>query len=329
MPHISVIVPAYNSGEHIEECLRAIKGSFYKDFELIVVDDGSGDTTRAIAKKYADTVVVHERNLGRGDARNNGLKLTHGEIVVNIDSDIVVEKDTLNKIADYFCGHPEVDALTGLLSLKHPNNNFLSQYKNLYMHYIFERLPERVNFLYASICAFRRPALQPYNPEYRSGIDTELGQRLRSHGRQIAFLRDLEVMHLKKYSPASFIKNDFQVPFYWARIFCAYRGWRQIGRDRTGFGHSPSSQLAGVALASLIPCFFFAGLLSGRSHLLPISLLAGSWFALNIGFLSFLVRQKNVFFGVESAFLTLFDNMIMALGIISGFVSVLTVRKKR
>ncbi|HXV27891.1 MAG TPA: glycosyltransferase family 2 protein, partial [bacterium] len=155
---VSVIFPAYNAGASLKRCLKAVKASAFKDYELIVVDDGSRDSTPEIAKRYADEVFTHARNLGRSHARSNGIRRATGEILVFIDADVVIKPDALSKIVDYFKGHAETDALTGLLSKEHPNTDYFSQYKNLYMNYIFSRLPENVNFLFGSIFAIRRPS---------------------------------------------------------------------------------------------------------------------------------------------------------------------------
>ena len=135
-PYLSVVVPTYNSKDTIEACLKAIRDSSYKDFELIVVDDGSQDETVKISERYVDKVMRQDGHRGRQYARAQGLKSASAEIIVNIDSDIIIKKDTLYKIAAYFSSHKDIHALTGLLSKEHPNAGFFSQYKNLYMHYV-------------------------------------------------------------------------------------------------------------------------------------------------------------------------------------------------
>ena len=78
-PLISVIVPAYNVGEKLEETLRSLAGQGPKDdsrFEFLIVDDGSRDNTLEVAKAFAATdprfKVLHQRNRGCGPARNTG-----------------------------------------------------------------------------------------------------------------------------------------------------------------------------------------------------------------------------------------------------------------
>jgi glycosyltransferase involved in cell wall biosynthesis len=321
MPYLSVIVPTYNSGDTIRECLKAVRQSVFRDYELIVIDCASQDLTVSITKQYADQIIELHTNAGRNHARRIGTEASKGQIVVNIDSDVLVKADTLSKIAAYFSQHREIDALTGLLSREHPNPGFFSQYKNLYMHYIFKKLPERVNFLYGSIYALRREAMETHDADIEIADDTALGQRLIFDGKQIAFLNDLEVIHLKKYNLLTFIKNDFQIPFDWAKIFLTYKGWKQLGRNKAGYAHSPKEQLASVILAPVI--FILAiGSLLGHGYFPMILLLFLCWILLNYRFFLFLMKEKGLFYGVFGFFVTFLDHLVMALGILCGMMPV-------
>jgi len=328
MPDMSVIVPAYNSKNTIEKCLSALKESTYQDYELILVDCGNEDVTCSLAKKFTDKVIKLEGKYGRSQVRATGVQAASGKIIVNIDSDVVIKPDTLTKIDNYFSHHPGVDALTGLLSKEHPSTNFFSQYKNLYMHYIFRRLPEKVTFLYGSIYAIRDETARIYASDIKLGEDTALGQKLVSCGKKIAFLRDLEVIHLKKYTLLSFVKNDFQIPFYWAKIFLKYKGWKQLGRNKTGYAHSPKEQLVSVVLAPAIFLLFLVALFGYASitFLLPFIL---GWVVLNFHFLMYLTKERGLIFGLLGFFVTFLDNIIMAMGILCGFATTFMSRFRR
>ncbi len=318
--NVSVVVPAYNSDGTLEPCLASLREAAEEGDEIIVVDDGSvGENTAAIARKYADKVVGHEKNFGRSQARNTGVGHSSGEVLLFVDSDVVVRPDAVRRVKSYFDRHKDVDALSGLLSKEHPHPGFFSQYKNLYMNYIFGKLPERVSFLYGSIHAVRRQVILPYGADVKIADDTALGQQLASQGRGIAFLKDLEVIHLKKYDFLSLVKNDFIIPFDWTKLFLRYRGWAQLGRNKSGYLHSPKEQLVSVALAPTILCLSFLALFFPAALPLPVILLL-IWGALNARFVAFLGRERGSFFGLVSLFFTFFDHLVMAAGILSGFV---------
>ena len=313
----SVIVPAYNSEKTLPDCLQAVRQSGYSDYELVVVDDGSTDGTERIAKQFADRVIRHEKNISRIEARNSGIKAALGDILIFIDSDVVIQPQSLEIIVDFFENHPAINVVTGLLSKTHPNDDFFSQYKNLYMNYIFSRLPDRVSFLFGSVFAARREVIENMVKGFDKGEDTAMGQELVRRGESIAFIRKLEVIHLKKYSFLSWLKNDFEIPFNWIRIFLFYDGWKQLGKKKVGFAHSPKEQLMSVILAPVIVVLAASSFLLPASGFFALSL-AFLWLLLNSSFISFLFREKGLLFGMTSIAVTFIDHLVMFAGIISG-----------
>lgn len=95
MPLISVIVPVYRVENYLDRCLQSIAGQTYRNLEIILVDDGSPDSSGAIcdawAAKDSRIRVIHKENAGAGAARNTGLDAATGEIVSMIDSDDYLE----------------------------------------------------------------------------------------------------------------------------------------------------------------------------------------------------------------------------------------------
>jgi len=324
MPKLSIIIPTYFAEKTLAECLSAIHASLYKNYELIVIDDASTDNTIRIAKQFVKHIVHNPTNLGKIKTRRSGLDKAKGEILINIDQDVVIKPNTFNIIVDYFKNHPEVDAITCLLSKEEPFTNFTSQYKNLYMHYYFKRLPETVHFLYGSLYAIRRTSLNQKGATIKAAEDTEEGQIFIENGKIIALPKNLEVVHLKEYTLKSLIKNDFIIPFGWAQIFLKYRGWRQLGRNKTGFAHASKEQIISLVL---IPFIIFSFLTQQLLLLsLPlVFLLLFFWFLLNISFFYFLTKERGVFFGIQSIVFTFVDHLVMTLGILSGVVKTISI----
>ena len=96
-PEISVIIPALNEEKYIKLPLESLRRQSFKDFETIVVDGGSGDRTRAIARKYAKVVIERRQNIGRG--RNTGAANARGRILVFLDADTEPSPDLLKAYA--------------------------------------------------------------------------------------------------------------------------------------------------------------------------------------------------------------------------------------
>lgn len=88
---ISVIIPVYNAGEYFKKMLECVKRQSYQDMEVILIDDGSTDSSGAIcdsiAKKDSRFYVVHQINSGVSAARNNGIKFANGDFITFLDAD--------------------------------------------------------------------------------------------------------------------------------------------------------------------------------------------------------------------------------------------------
>jgi len=318
---VSVIIPILNSATTLENCLQAVRGSSYKDYELIAVNDASDDDSGRIAEKFADFLVTHRQTRGEGASRNSGAKTAKGNILVFLDSDVVIKPDALGRTVEYFKRHKSVVALSGRLSKEHPNNNFFSQYKNLYMYYIFGLLPERVNFLYGSIHAIRKNDFMEYSENTsRLAADTELGLKFINRGQEIAFLKDLEVVHFKKHNFLSFLKNDFKIPFAWIQIFIEQQGIKQLFKNNLGFAHSPKKQIISIIVSFLILALGIFVVVN-RAFLYPLFLLIIAYYMLNRKFLAFLTKEKGYLFGFTSFFITYLDNLVMSSGIICGLTA--------
>ena len=88
---ISVIVPAYNVGQYIGKCLDSILGQTYPNLEIILIDDGSTDSTGEICEAYRERdsriIVVHQQNQGALAARNAGIEQAQGKYIGFVDGD--------------------------------------------------------------------------------------------------------------------------------------------------------------------------------------------------------------------------------------------------
>jgi glycosyltransferase involved in cell wall biosynthesis len=88
MPKVSVVIPTYNRADFICDAIDSVLSQTYKDYEIIVVDDGSTDNTREVLKKYGDQIkYIYQENKRQGAARNNGIKHSTGEYIALLDSD--------------------------------------------------------------------------------------------------------------------------------------------------------------------------------------------------------------------------------------------------
>jgi len=116
-PQVSVVIPALNEGEEIELCLESFKKQKFRDFEVIVVDNGSTDDTEEVARRYGCRV-VHEARQGVSFARQRGFEQARGEIVASTDADTVVPSEWLELIVRSFEEDPEQVGVYGKILLR-------------------------------------------------------------------------------------------------------------------------------------------------------------------------------------------------------------------
>ena len=124
---ISIIMSVYNVGKYLEDCLSSIFNQTYKEFEVIIINDGSTDNSVKIINKYrekhSNIVYLEQQNKGLSEARNLGLSLAKGEYILYIDSDdyidqdmfrVMIEKIESDKSDMVIIGHTEFyDDVTG------------------------------------------------------------------------------------------------------------------------------------------------------------------------------------------------------------------------
>lgn len=99
---ISIIVPVYNVEEYLEQCLDSIQCQIYRDFEVILVNDGSTDGSKEICEKYCERDIrfrlMNQTNQGQSVARNRGIHESTGDFITFVDSDDVIKEDMLEQL---------------------------------------------------------------------------------------------------------------------------------------------------------------------------------------------------------------------------------------
>lgn len=104
IPKVSIIVPAFNVEKYIAKCLNSILKQTYKDYEVLIINDGSTDNTPVIceqfAKQHPEITIFNKKNGGLSSARNYGIKKARGKYVTFIDSDDYIEPTYLYTLID-------------------------------------------------------------------------------------------------------------------------------------------------------------------------------------------------------------------------------------
>lgn len=227
-PRLSVIVPVHQGAGILPKSLGAlVESDLPRDtWELIVVDDASTDGTADVASRYADTVVTLGRKpQGPSYARNRGVEAARGDIVVFIDADVCVHRETLQRFATIFAKNPSFSAVFGSYDARPPAPGLVSQYRNLLHHWVHQQNGGEAETFWAGCGAIRRDVFLEagmYDEWHFSRPqieDIELGHRLKELGHRITLAPDIQATHLKRWTFRGMLATDLRdrgVP--WTRL---------------------------------------------------------------------------------------------------------------
>lgn len=210
-PPISVVVCSYNGERTIRHCLTALAALDYPDFEVILVDDGSRDSTAAIGREYGCRV-ISTNNRGLSSARNTGLAAARGEIVAYIDDDAYPDPHWLEFLAHSFRTAPH--AGVGGPNLPPPGDGLVAA--------CVAAAPGGPNHVLLSDreaehipgcnMAFRRSALQEiggFDTRFRTaGDDVDVCWRLQERGYSLGFHAAAMVWHRRRNSIGAYWKQQ-------------------------------------------------------------------------------------------------------------------------
>jgi GT2 family glycosyltransferase len=242
---VSVVIPVYNAAADLERCLSALcrldSPQWGEEVEILVVDDGSADGSREVARQHGARLIPLSENGGPARARNHGAAAARGELLFFIDADVCVHADTLTKVVAAFAADPDLTALIGSYDDRPAVPSFLSQFKNLFHHYVHQRGRVEASTFWSGCGAIRRSlflAIGGFNEQYRTPSieDIELGFRLRRAGHRIRLEKPVQVTHWKRWRFLNLLATDlFRRGVPWValmlrdrRLLCDLNlGWRE------------------------------------------------------------------------------------------------------
>ncbi|WP_099330929.1 glycosyltransferase family 2 protein [Priestia aryabhattai] len=137
MPAISIIVPIYNVEKYLHKCVDSILDQTFKDFELILVNDGSPDNCGEICNEYSRkdprVKVIHKKNGGLSDARNAGIDIAEGDYIGFVDSDDWIEPD-MYEILFNMCKTNNCEIGSCTYAIYHQNKRIINESHPLTVH---------------------------------------------------------------------------------------------------------------------------------------------------------------------------------------------------
>lgn len=226
LPPVEIIVPARNEQKNLGRCLGALRALRYPQFSITVVDNGSSDHTARVADE-AGVKVLTEVVVGRGKARNTGLKASSAEWIAFVDADCVVNSDWLEKLmrtallmkADVAQGPivPSAEKTDALFQFR----RFRADYRTNGRYSFLPLLGKHSPLLNGAAFLVKRSALleiDGFDESLPRHQDVDLGKRLYFQGRDFAFAPEAsaEVFFTKGWT--SYLLRSFEVGRYKERF---------------------------------------------------------------------------------------------------------------
>ena len=295
-PYLSIVIATYNSAKTLPALLNSVLASKIKNYELILVDDGSTDETREVVQKFKKVGYFCIENSGPGKARDFGAQKAKGEILVFFDSDVVLFPETLKNIVKAFAKE-EVKAVTGIWDKKQKRRDFFPRYKALrdWSYWLNEDFGKFSYLFSTRVAAIRKKTYQEVGGfiQEEKGRDAleDINISFRINRQNfIYFDPKIKVRHeFGDYK--ELIEKYFKRSFKWTKIFLLYRKL-----NRTVI--TPWEAVAGMVIVlSLV--FWFLGIVWPPFWLVALGLLLFHLY-LERRFLAFVFREEGLIFTIKS-----------------------------
>ena len=316
---VSVIVPAKDAENTLGACLKALNNQDGfepgKDYEIIVVDDGSQDGTKQIAQKWAARV-ASQSNAGPASARNTGARMALGTYLAFTDADCIPEHDWLAQLMQPF-GNPNIIGVKG--AYRTQEQALISRFVQIEYEYKYSRMKrlKAIDFIDTYSAAYRRDVFlenDGFNELFPvpSVEDQELSFRLSRKGYLMIFQPDAIVHHRHDSSIWEYIARKFGIG-YWKALML-----RWLPEKTLLDSHTPSSQRWQIVLlAFVILCGATSLFLPYAGWLAVVSL--ALFYLFCIPFLGYVwVNNRQVF--LLTAILLIIRALSLGLGLIIGLI---------
>lgn len=297
---ISVIIPAYNAARDLEPCLHALSQNDLSNTEILVVDDGSTDETPLIAARLGIRCLATGGRRGPAAARNSGFRQAIHPHVLFLDADIVLPPNALTRIRetlDLYEHRPDVAGVLGQYAEQLPSDGFFTNYKNLSACYLYRITETQSPFLHTPIFCIRRTVMEEaggFDSGLTHGEDFRLGAQLGSRGFRFIIDRQVNGQHLKRYSLAGVLRED------WRRVRQLATIRLPLEERRFSYRAHRWNRLISVLLPGMALACAILAVIDHRFLAISGVLILG-FFLLNLHFLFYCRKLRGTWFALRAA----------------------------
>jgi glycosyltransferase involved in cell wall biosynthesis len=253
----SIIIPTFNSSKYIKNTLESVINQTYKNYEIIIVDDGSIDNTKNVIYEFFKSAnnikyrLIEQKNSGAGSARNNGINNAKFDWIAFLDSDDLWEFDKLKRINDYinqnknynfFCHNESFIMLNGTKSINDYSKKF--NYKKSLTTQLFKN-----NFFSTSAVVVSKKILINYygfDNSFKSAQDYELWLRM-SPSLNVVFVKEVLGTYVMR-------DGNISTTNYWTRLWNILR-IKFLHRDKVSFSVFLKNIVVSILIHIVTPIF--------------------------------------------------------------------------
>lgn len=202
---VTIAIPVFNGGEYIRDAIQSVLNQTFKDFELLIINDGSTDNSMEIAQLYNDKrikIINDGKNRGLVYRLNQSVELAKGKYYARMDADDIMHPDRIQRQIDYLTVNPEIDVVgTAIYSID--AHNVIKGAYEACEHFKNMEIP---GFVHPSVMGktswFRQ---NMYDARYLRAEDLELWLRTRGQSKfanineQLMYYREFGVLSMRKY----------------------------------------------------------------------------------------------------------------------------------
>jgi GT2 family glycosyltransferase len=287
---ISVIIPNRNGTSTISKCLEAALRSACRDFEVVVSDDCSTDGSVEIIKEYPVKLVRLNEHSGAAAARNAGARAARGEVLFFIDSDCIMQPDTIEIASKAFHAHPDKVSGGTYTPIAH-DRGFFGTFQSLFVNYSETKTP-RPDYVATHAMVISKRLFDEssgFDEEFMPILeDVEFSHRLRRKGVELRMQPALQVEHIFNFSLWGSLKNAFRKSLYWTMYSIRNR---DLFKDSgTGSVELKADVISWLLCTSLFVLF----LLSGEAGFLAaLAVVCGINLIINRKFIRSIIRATG------------------------------------
>lgn len=293
---VSIIIPVHRIDKTFNECINSVINALRMDDELIVVADGVDIKTLSFLSDRNIKILSTGKISGPAIARNLGGQTAKGDLLFFVDSDVSIPPDTIKRLIPFFYDE-DIKAVIGSYDDNPSAPNFISQYKNLFHHYVHQSSKDNASTFWGACGVIRKDifiAIGGYDENYAqpSIEDIDLGYKIINAGHKIFLCKNLQVKHFKKWTFISLLKTDF---------FNRAIPWTKLMFHNNRFLNDLN--LKNSSRLSVVIIFLFIFFLLGSfwlKDLLIFSIVSGlSLLILNFPLYSFFHKKKGLLFALR------------------------------